>query len=227
MGLKTRAEIVEEGMAVAGRDDLGDQANIWLQNWLNSVAASWDWQILRRESEVSISAQLVDYGSGSGGISDMIYRVIDELWWYTTDRTSRGRIRVRDQNSSPIERIQPTTITGIPLTVRITKPGFGVARLSFDPAPDQTYKMLLPYQIIPGQMTDDASVPWFEDDETMVQAVAFMTLRYADGKDSPATIAAQQELSALLNAARNRYGNGPGQNDRLYKDPAIFPRSRK
>ena len=227
MALMTRGDIVLEGMRTAGRDDLETLANVWLQNWLNAVAASWDWPILRRESLVDITAQTVDYGGGSGGVDDRILRVIDELWWYTSDRSTRGRINLRDQNASPFDKIQATTITGAPSSARVLKAGFGVARLSFEPTPDQTYKLFIPYQHLPTQMTADTNTPWYESDETMIQAVAFKTHEYSDGKDSPATVAAQQHLAALLANDRYRYGNSAGQNDVAYKDPKVFPRSRR
>ena len=181
MALMTRGEIVAEGMRTAGRDDLETLANTWLQNWLNAVAASWDWPILRRESEVNVNAQTMDYGNGTNGVSERILRVIDELWWYTTDKSTRGRIALRDQNASPFDKIQQSTITGHPASARVLKAGFGVARLSFEPTPDQTYKLFLPFQHLPTQMTTDADTPWYENDETMIQAVAFKTHEYSDG----------------------------------------------
>jgi hypothetical protein len=227
MGLLTRSEIVTQGMYTAGRDDLTTLANTWLQNWLNSVAAAWDWQILRNEATVSLSAQQMDIGNGSGGISERILRVNDEMWWYTTDRNTRGRIELRDQNAGPRDRIQPTTTVGSPASVRILKPGIGVARLSFEPTPDKTYNLFVSYQHMGAQLTGDSSVPWYENDETMIQAVAYKTHEYVDGKDAPVTVAAQQMLSALVNNDKYRYGIAAGQNDTLYKDPKVFPRSRR
>jgi hypothetical protein len=227
MALMTRSEIVLEGMRTAGRDDLGTLANTWLQNWLNAVAASWDWPILRRELSVTLNAQTMDYGNGTNGVSDRILRVIDELWWYTTDRSARGRIALRDQNAAPIDKIQASTVTGVPVSARSLKAGFGVARLSFSPTPDKAYNLWLPYQHLPTQMTSDSDVPWYENDETMIQAVAYKTHEYADGKDSPVTVAAQQTLAGLLSNDRYRYGNSAGQNDVAYKDPKVFPKSRR
>lgn len=227
MALMTRGAIVLEGMRTAGRDDLETLANTWLQNWLNAVAASWNWPILRRESTVTLNAQTVDYGNGQGGVSDPILRVIDEIWWFKTDRTANGRIKLRDQNASPIEKIQKTDIIGVPASARNLKAGFGVARLSFEPTPDQTYSLYLPYQILGTQLSADTDVPWYENDETMIQAVAYKTHEYSDGKDSPVTVAAQQTLAALLSNDRYRYGNGAKQNDVAYKDPTVFPKSRR
>jgi hypothetical protein len=227
MGVLTRGEIVAQGMATAGRDDLTVEARVWLQNWLNAVAASSDWQVLRRESQVTLNAQQIDVGAGQGGILERILRIGDEMWWFTADRNNRGRIKVRDQNAAPIDRIQPTSITGSPASVRILKPSAGVARLSFEPTPDRSYLLYLNYQVQPSNMAADTDVPWYENDETMIQAVAFKTHEYADGKDAPTTQAAQQVLSGLLNADRYRYTIAAGQNDVIYKDPKTFPRSRR
>jgi len=227
MGQMTRGDIVDEGQKLAGRDDSATLANGWLQRWLDSVAASHDWPLLRTETVVSLSAQQADYGNRQGGISTKILRVLDEIWYYTTDRLSSGRVPIRDSLAPPHERIQPTTVVGPPVSVRVLSGGFGVARLSFNPTPDRTYSLLLPYQNLPAAMSTDADVPWYPNDETMIQAVAFKTHEYFDGKDAPATVAAQQHLAALLTNDRARYGNAPGQNDKIFKDPSVFPRSRR
>lgn len=226
--LLSRAQIVAQGLTLAGRDDEATLiANQWLQNWLNAVAASWSWPILRREASVSLSTQTKDVGAGQGGVSDYVLRIIDELWWYADGGASYGRIKLRDHNAPAIEKFQPTDIVGAPQTYRVTKPGFGVARLSFDPAPDRTYTLYMAYQSLGTQLSQDSSVPWYENDETLIQAVAFKALEYFDGKDAATTQAAQLQLAGLLNADKFRYGTAAGQNDVVYKDPKVFPKSRK
>ena len=47
MGQMTRDQIVQAGMLEAGRDDSATLAEGWLQRWLDSVAASWQWPSLQ------------------------------------------------------------------------------------------------------------------------------------------------------------------------------------
>jgi hypothetical protein len=71
-----------------------------------------------------------------------------------------------------------------------------------------------------------SETPWYPNDETMVQAVAFKNLEFYMGKDAPTTQAAQQQLASLATNDRSRYGTNPGINDNLILDPTVFKSRR-
>ena len=75
-------------------------------------------------------------------------------------------------------------------------------------------------------MTAGSDVPWYPNDETMVQAVAFKNHEFYDGKDAPVTQAAQQMLASLVANDRIRYGSVTGINDNLILDPTRFRAKR-
>lgn len=225
MGILTRDEIVSEGQLLAGRDDMATQGAAWLQRWLDAVAASWPWPALQQEViavPVTAGQNYVDVGNGNGTVTERILRVLDNCWMYDTNKTFRQRIRIKHQLSSPADRIAPTTNTGKPTSARIFQSAFGTWRMYFEPLPDQSYLMTLGYIYLPSVLSSGAAIPWYPNDETMVQAVAFKVSEYHNGKDSPVTAAFQQQLAGLVSNDRIRYGSQHGVNDSLILSPSVF-----
>lgn len=228
MGIMTRAEIIAEGLRTAMRpeDDYPTQATGWLQRWLNAVASSWPWPLLQTEATgLTVSSGSLVVGNGSGGITERILRVLDNCWIYDSTNSLMQRVRIRTQLSKPQDRIVNNT-TGLPGEIRIFATSFGQWTLRFFPNPNTTYYLTMPYIFLPDDMTADSDVPWYPNDETMIQAVAFKAHEFADGKDHPQTIACQQQLAGLLSNDRLRYGSVNGINDVLALNPARFLRAK-
>lgn len=224
MAQMTRDQIVEAGQLEAGRDDSATLCNGWLQRWLDAVAASWQWPMNQHEANnITLNSQLLTVGAGNGGVSEKIIRVLDNIWWYTADRRSWGRVRIRSNIGAPLERIGPA-ITGSPESCRILSgPAFGVHSLSFSPTPDQPYRLSVPYLGLPAPIALGTEIPWYPNDETMITAVSFKIYEYYQGVEHPKTVAAQQKLAGLILNDRVRYGHGPGQADSLPLDVGVFP----
>lgn len=223
MAQLTRDQIVELGQLEAGRDDSASLCVGWLQRWLDAVAASWQWPMNQRETTgIQLSTQSLDVG-GAGLVPEKVIRVLDNIWWYTDDRKSWGRVRIRSNIGAPLERVGPE-LTGSPQDCRIQAgPQFGTFRLSFYPAPDKTYRLSVPYLALPVALTSGSQVPWYPNDETMITAVSFKVYEYYQGVEHPKAVAAQQKLAGLILNDRVRYGHGPGQSDSLPLDVGVFP----
>lgn len=225
MAALTRAEIVSEGQLLAGRDDMATEAAKWLQRWLDSVAASWPWPVLQTEYvDIALAqgATSLTLGNGNGGITKRLIRILDNVWLYNSTKTFRQRLRIRHQLGTPTDRISSSSHIGPPQTARIFKSTYGVWTMYFDPVPDKAYLLTIPAIILPDAMTSDIDVPWYENDETMVQAVAFKVSEYHNGKDSPVTAAFQQALAGLVANDRVRFGATTGVNDVLPLSPHVF-----
>jgi hypothetical protein len=227
MGRLTRGELISEGQLLAGRDDMATQAANWLQRWLDAVAASWPWPILHTEAvdiALTANATSLSVGAGSGGITDEILKIQDNVWMYDSTRTFRRRLRIRHQLSAPADRIGPTTNLGAPSSIRlfIDRTTLGKWVAYFEPTPDKAYMLSIPYLRVPAKLTLDADVPWFPNDETMVQAIAFKVSEFHNGKDHPVTQAFQQNLAGLIANDRIRFGAIVGVNDGMPLDPAVF-----
>lgn len=223
MGALTASEIVSEGQLLAGRDDNAVAALRWLNRWLRSVAASWSWPQLQREAiGLSLPAGTVGLVVGNGAlITPPVQKVLDNIWLYTPDKTFRKRIRIKHQLSEPSDLLSPDSQTGVPSTVRIFSNSHGKWELTFWVIPNKDFYITLPYIESPVDvLTTD--VPWYPNDETMVQAVAFKTHEFYDGKEAPATNAAQQLLAGMVTNDRIRFGSVVGINDTLILDPTTF-----
>lgn len=227
MGQLTRDQIVSEGQLLAGRDDMATQANGWLQRWLDSVAASWPWPQLQDEQvgvALAQGAQSVDFGNGTT-VTPKVQKILDNIWVYSSDRTFRRRIRIRHQLSDPGDRIGSTNATGTPSNCRIFQKAYnewGKWTLHFDLIADKAYLLTVPYLVMPPAVVAGSETPWYPNDETMVQAVAFKVAEYHHGKDAPTTQAFQQMLAGLIANDRIRYGAIHGVNDTLALDPSVF-----
>jgi hypothetical protein len=205
MGQMTRAALVSEGLLLAQRpaDDYPTQVTNWLQRWLDSVAASWPWPLLQREATgLVVSAGSLTVGNAQGGVTPKILKVLDNCWMYDATRTFLQRVRIKPQLNRPDDRLPPNGAVGPPAEMRIFQTTFGVWTLHFNPNPDKTYYLTLPYLELPAALTSDVDIPWYPNDETMVQAIAFKAHEFADGKDHPQTVAAQQMLASLLSNDR-------------------------
>jgi hypothetical protein len=223
MGRLTRDQIVSEGQLLAGRDDNATASASWLQRWLDSVASSWPWPILQQEqSGVALGTGVSSITVGTGTHQ----KILDNIWLYDSTKMFRRRLRIKHQMSIPDDVILPSTATGTPTALRIFASTFGVWTLKFDMIPDKDYLLTIPYLQWPTALASGSDVPWYPNDETMVQVVAFKNHEFYDGKDSPVTQAAQQMLAGLVTADRMRFGAITGVNDQLVLDPTVF-RSRK
>jgi len=227
MGQLTRDQIVSEGQLLAGRDDIATSANGWLQRWLDSVAASWPWPQLQAEQigvTLAQGLQEVDFGNGST-VTHKVQKILDNIWVYNSDRTFRRRLRIRHQLSDPGDRIGSTNATGTPSNCRIFQKSYadgGKWTLRFDLIADKAYLLTIPYLVLPPAISSGSETPWYPNDETMVQAVAFKVSEFHNGKDAPQTQAFQQMLAGLIANDRIRYGAIHGVNDSLALDPSVF-----
>lgn len=225
MGNLTRLQIVQQGTLQAERDDADTLAAGWLQRWLNSVAAAVPWPMLTKEAiGVTVTTPSLTVGDGSGGVTAKILRILDNTWIYPSGRTARAaRLRIRTQLTDPNDRVYPTTTgVGKPDSARVFQESLGQWTMYFNNVPDQTYSLTLAHIIQGAQLSSDTDVPWYPNDETMIQAVAFSTHRYFDGKDAPETQAVQEDLAAMFASDKLRYGAVNGINDKLQLNPTRF-----
>lgn len=213
MAQATRLSIITDGLALAGRDELASLAEAWLQRWLDSVAASWDWPMLRRELA---ALALPVAGSPSGGfnlltvstVGSKVLKVFDNATISdVANQTGTGLTKVAIYNNRSLassDRMNDVT-HGRPQTMRLAQPAFGTYDAYFSPWPDKQYYMNVAVKVLPEPMTDDDDIPWFPNDETMVQLVRFKALEFTDA-GSPDMVMAQQQLASLLSNDRVRYG---------------------
>lgn len=210
MAQNTRLGIITEGLALAGRDELADKAQPWLQRWLDAVAASWDWPMLRREHlglAVGTSYSAANgqtFGNGTGP-ANKVLKVLGPIS-LSDNQYVLSSLQIINNRSFPADRVQATGASqGQPTLVRLAQSAFGVYKLYLNCVPDKTYYLNIPYKELPEALDDDNDIPWYPNDETMVQLIRFKALEFTDS-GSPDMNLAQQQLVALLSNDRVRYG---------------------
>lgn len=233
MGTMTRAQIISEGMLLAGRDDLSARCQTWLQTWLDSVAASWPWPQLMVESSsipVPTGSTSIDIGEGvSGGSSYLslrrVAKIMDNAWIYTSDKRTMGRIRVRYGLSRPSILFDTNQHRGLPTSIRIRQgPTKGKKQwtLELDPFPDRDYLLFITYHDLGDVLASDSDILWYPNDATAIELIAAKCASYDDGEESPAAQARMAVISSLVSQDRVKYGAIPGVNDRIRLDPNVF-----
>lgn len=167
--------------------------------------------MLRREITIPITSA----GTHSGG-QDLnlanagvtILKVFDNITLSDSQlNVGTGLTRLKMINNrwnGPRDRMNDTT-PGRPQTVRMQMTSLGTYVMYFYPYPDKAYYLYMPCKILPAAMTSDNDIPWYPNDETMVQLVRFKALEFVDA-GSPEMTLAQQQLAALLSNDRVRYG---------------------
>lgn len=218
------ADLISNGLLLAGDTSLTAVAVVWLNNWLRSQYAAWAWPFLqKRASGLTIAAgtesKLV--GAGSGGVTDDIQSIYDPLYFYTTDRRARGMCRLVNLTGGDMSHDEDmrddATQRGIPSQAKC-RPSSTVNNqftLIFDPVPDIDYLFSFDYIIQPADEVTSANsggtaVPMYPNDQTIIQAVKVAALNHMKDPSAPDEDA---KLSAMVSGDRIKYGQTPGVNE--------------
>ena len=224
MGELTATEIITEAGLLAGRDDLAQRMHVLFPRWLDSVAKSWPWPILKKQaSNIALPAGTTSLTIGrSGVVTDRVSRIPDNMWCYTADKRTRGRVRVRRQPTMPINQITDTSLSqGMPTACKLSMTSLGAQwTLEPYPVPEQSYLLAFDYYYYPSYSS--GSAVWYENDLTSIHAVMALILEHADGPEQKSTIAAQQTLGQMVAQDRMRFGLTDGINDQMQLDDSVF-----
>lgn len=226
MGQLTFTEIVSEGLLMAGDSRLATRAGVWLNSWLRSQYSGFPWPFLLRSTDtVSLAsgAASFDIGSGEGGVTEMIRRVIDPVWVYNTAKTVKQQVRIHSAVETDVTNDltinSASTHKGLPTQARIyAAQPWGRWTVKFDKWADRNLLVKLSYYILPMDVSG-ANVPLYPNDRTMMKAVEAEALRF---KKDPNAMNELQILSSMVVDDRLKFGEIPGQNDYFDLDRTVF-----
>lgn len=234
MGQLTRLQIVNQGMLLAGRDNLAAVVNVDFNAWLRSVYMGWPFPFLTvKKSALALGAGVtsVAVGAGSGGVTLGIQKILSPLLVYTADQTSRGEAPIVQLTGGGVdfdEVVNPsTTWRGMPTQFKVAaRSTWGSWDLIPGPFPDKDYLLAFSYISQPADIdttsTGDSTVPIYPNDRTMIQACMVQTLLYKEGADDSAYLQALDVLDAMVKSDKVKYGAVPGTNDMLQLDGSVF-----
>lgn len=207
MGLRTAAEIIKEGVEKAGVTYNAADARplTWLKLWLDSVALGWQWPEVTGIAFITLAAGEWNMELGLGSInvtSRPIFRLLFPLKIdYGPD------IMQRDIDQEPYMNLRPSPPEGVPTKAGYTRISNGTIQIAFNRRPLVPTNIQITYNYLP-QFDDGLnSIPWYPNDETTIEAIAFKTAEYHDGKDATTTKAFAEHLSSMLRNDKIKFGN--------------------
>ncbi len=233
MGSMTRLEIITEGLLQAGvaRASRPSRAVTWLSTWLKSQYRAWPWPYLLQSREalaLPAGTTSLKVGSGSGGISDEIARVLSPIWVYDSSLGTRLKAPIIQVGSFKYDENEALrgTARGLPgkFKVRTARVGELVNfQLIPFPIPDRDYLLQFNYIGIPvDPCEEDTSVPLYPNDQTMIQAVKAKALLDLNGEDDPQAVRAETKCNDMAIADRVKDGSTPGINDMVGLDDSVY-----
>lgn len=232
MGVLTRGEIITEGLLRAGKEPgtLATRAATMLNARIRSLekGAPWAWLLKRREGlALGTGVTSLSIGAGAGGVSNEIKIIRSPILVYAAAYNTRVLATIEQlQGNFADLGYDPASNRGVPycFRVRMDATTWGKWVLLPNPIPDRDLLLGIDYQELSPAMTDDAEIPRYPNDQTLIQAVALDAWIHMYGPDSPEAQAASDDFSALAARDRAEFGIVPGINDELGLDPATFRR---
>lgn len=228
MGQKTRTEIIDAGLQLAGDTSLTTHAVTWLNAFLRETYRSWPWPFLhKRYTGLALGAGVTSLSFGNGSTEALeVPRIFDPIKVYTSDYRSKGKARIRQMVESDVDHDatynDPAQGRGIPTTFKIRADNtlWGKWTLYPWPVPDKAYLLGLEYLIQPADLSSGSSVPIYPSDETMILAVMVKGLEHM--KEIEQYALKKGELREQVINDRLRYGSAEGVNEDQLLDDGVF-----
>lgn len=238
MATRTLAQLMTQGGVAATNEEASDYVRQWMNSWLMRTAKSWSWPVLklRMTKAVSAGASSVGVGAGIDGITYGVHRLLGNyVYWYTSDRRSKGKMLVRPLLDGDVSKDEDATLAaerlGSPTTcrvrVRVQNPADpdalgGQLVIYPDPVPNVAMTFAFDVHVIPAVIVD-ADVPWYPNDRTLEQAVKCAFMEQDDGAEGRASLQTElQRLGQMVVDDRDFDGEGPGDNQMMMLDPSVF-----
>ncbi len=231
MAQATCASLISEALLQAGDTSLGARAVVWGNQWLRSQYRAWPWPFLQKRASgltLNSGATSLVVGGGSGGVTDVIQRIYDPLYLYTSDKSTRSTARFSQLVGGSIEFDEDARLNsqiGLPVRFkgRPSSTTWGVYTLIPDPIPDRNLLLSFDYIFQPTDVftgtTGGSSIPIYPNDRTIVQAIKHMALDYMKSEEA---MMALEVLGAMVIDDRMKYGQSPGINDVWQYDGSTF-----
>jgi hypothetical protein len=224
--MATITTIIQEALLSAGDTSLTERALLWANQWLRSTYKAWPWPFLQKSAQdltLTTGTTSKTVGGGSGGVADVIQRIYDPIYMYTSDKRVRGTARFSELTGGPIEwdeRARPSTQTGLPqrFKARPSSTSQGVYTLIPDPIPDRDLLFAFDYIFQPSDLSL-GQTPIYPNDRTINQAILHKAWEYmADPRASEAL----DILRAMTVQDRINFGQSPGVNVEWGLDGGTF-----
>ncbi len=177
----TRAQIIEQGLELAGRPDLVSQARVWLSMFLEDIYLNQDLEWLEKY-QVGISA------AANGIAVPLDYRAAKSGVLVTPNgQTAKLNFLTKSEEIDEKKIIQGASI-GAPQFVYVDQ---DTRTFNFIPLPDQQYTMNLRYYFVPeigdfdSDLCDEDVPRWGMPSSILVDHIKSRAMEYNDDQRAP------------------------------------------
>lgn len=216
MGVLTAEEIIREGVQLAGvtYDATDTRPFGWLKDWLRSVSYGWPWPDITGVVEVPLLAGTA--GAAFGGSATIlnganIIRITFPLRLYFGSGFLEREITQQAYTSQDINILHLRE--GVPdkaSYIRNFFNGVGTVAIFFNRKTKADYTVQVPYQFDPAAayviLNVATIIPWYQNDNTMKQAIAHKAAYYNDGPDAKTTGSIGSDLATMLRDDKLKFG---------------------
>lgn len=211
MGVKTAEELITEGVRLAGREyDATDTRPLSdLIEWLSSVALGWPWPETIANFGATLAAGAYDLSIGGGGTIAAAYRVLRINFPIKIEYGS-NILSDNVYQEGWIENRESAYIPdGLPDKASYTRNFGGVsgkAVIAFNKKPTTDIRLLINVQYDPAVDYTLASTPWYPNDLTIKESIAYYTAKHHDGVAAEKTLKLEDSLSIMVKNDKLKFG---------------------
>lgn len=211
MGVKTAEEIITEGVRLAGREyDADDTRPLTdLIEWLSSVALGWPWPETMASVTVTLAAGARALAMGGNSLVYLSgYRIIRVNFpleiMYGPDMYPDKIYQEAFNKAYDNYDVGEGNPTKASYQRNVLHPGNTL--LVFNKKPISDIRIHVPYQFDPSPDITIESIPWYPNDLTIKESVAYYTARHHDGPDAKKTKDFEDSLALMVRNDKVKFG---------------------
>lgn len=211
MGVKTAEELIKEGVRLAGIEYNADDTRPLsdLKDWLSSVALGWPWPETIFNFGPTLYAGtnyfLLGYGATVGATSRILRVSFPLKIVYGEDRLPDKINQEAFSNNMSAANVP----VGLPDKASYTRNWTGVygkVLIAFNKKPATDLQLDISTQIDLAVDYTIASIPWYPNDSTIKQSIAYFTSKYHDGPASEKTLKFEDDLAIMVRNDKLKFG---------------------
>lgn len=211
MGVKTAEELITEGVRLAGREyDAADARPLSdLIEWLSSVALGWPWAECSASLTLTLAAgvrtALLGGTAPVNATAQRITRIEFPLEVMYGPDILPDKIYQEAYNKSYDEY---DVGVGIPTKASYQRNILhtGNTVIVFNKKPSTDIRVHVPYQFDPSPDLDIDGTPWYPNDLTIKESIAYYTAKHHDGVAAEKTLKLEDSLSIMVKNDKLKFG---------------------
>lgn len=209
MSILTCEEIIKQGVRLAGvtYKSTDTKQLAWLKQWLRSVALSWPWPEVSAATVATLNANQYTLLLGIGGVAanaQHIQRVLFPISILYGESILPDNITQQAISSMivAVAHVPP----GKPDKAGYIPAGNGSVDVVFNRKTKTALTLQINFQYDPAAAYIISSVPWYANDNTLIQVIAFKQSEDSNGVTADTTLKLRDDLAVMLRDDKLKFG---------------------